>query len=344
MSIKIVHVLDAKSETGWAYDSDTGEAVLMSGGSEMLRVAAGSAGQYLKAAGSATPAWDTVKAKWPFRIPAASGIDTDGYHGALAGCDQLLDVTRTEAAATFCQVWDNSAGVFAALETASAGQFVQWQLLPSTTQDTDHVSFGHTIPFCQLYIDMSATVQTYTGDALAWTYWDGSAWSTLTLRDYTDATAQDGLRSFGRDGSLSFTPPSDWAKTRVNGVEGYWIRAAAGTATNISAIGITNSKRHYVCTPTDGFLVPHACTITDIAIRDEAGTPHSATDIKFVLLNFTTGAHSGELTFPQDKRNDAFASLTLSCAASDVLGVIIRVEDGTNEMGPFTLELQATLT
>jgi hypothetical protein len=237
------------------------------------------------------------------------------------------------------------AAAYANLEDASSSEFVQWQLLPNNTSDDDEVLFGADVPFCQLFVDMSATNQTYSDDATLWKYWDGSAWSALTLaHDYTDATAQDGKRSFGRDGAISFVPPTDWATASVDGVNAYWVKCVAGTAANISQVGITNSKRHYVCSPADGFKVQHDCTVTDIAIRDEAGTVHTAADIKFALVNFTTGAHSGELTFAQDKRNDSFASLTLSCSSGDNLGVLVTQEDGTNEMGPFTLEIGATLT
>jgi hypothetical protein len=279
------------------------------------------------------------------RIPSASGIDTDANNGGLAGCENSGDVTATEASETYCKIYDDSASAYANLEDAGADDFTQWALLPANTQDDDAAYFGADVPFCELMLDMSATVQTYTDDALVWEYWDGSAWSALTLaHDYTDATAQDGLRSFGRDGAISFVPPTDWAATTVDSVEAYWIRCNAGTAANISQVGITNGKRHYLCSPADGFVVPHDCVVSSIAIRDEAATVHTAADIKIMLVNFTTGAHSGALTFAQDKRSDRWASLSLACSAGDVLGVVVVQEDGTNELGPATIELGITLS
>ena len=287
---------------------------------------------------------DALAARLPFYIGKASGVDTDGRNGGLAGCDQVLDVTLAEAAATLALVWDDSAEAFAQLSAVSDDDFVQYQIFPDNTQDDDALYLGHTLKWCQAFMDMSATVQTYTDDALVWEYWDGSAWVALTLFDYTDATAQDGLRSFGRDGSLHFVPPADWAATAVNGTTGVWIRVKAGTAANLSAIGITNSKRHQLCSPTDGIVVPQTGTVTALALRDAAGTAHTTADVIFFLFNFTTGAHTAALTFPMDKRNDRWTGLTLAVAAGDVLGLVVQTEDGAAEIGPAAIELDVTLS
>ena len=49
-------------------------------------------------------------------------------------------------------------------------------------------------------------------------------------------------------------------------------------------------------------------------------------------MNFTTGAHSGELTFAQEKRQDRWTGLTLAVTRGDILGVLCTQEDGTNEV------------
>lgn len=329
------------TQTGQA----AGDLIYRDAAATFARLAKGTLGQYLQMnTGATAPEWDSIKTKWPFRVAAASGKDTDAKNGGIAGCNLAADLTATEAAATTCQNFDNSAGAFAAIETGSAGDFVQWQIFPNNTTNADICYFGHSIPFCELWFDLTATVATYTGDALAWEYWNGSTWGALTVNDYTDATAQDGKRSFGRDGAVSFMPPANWAPSSVNSISKYWIRCKVTDATKLDAArGLLNSKRHYIVTPTDGFVVPHACILTDVSIRDEAATVHAANPIVFEVVNFTTGAHSGALTFAVSKRNDNFTSLTLACAAGDVLGVLISSEDGTNEAGPFTLELGVTL-
>lgn len=277
-------------------------------------------------------------------VPSASGINTDGVGGGFAGCDQAADVLTTEAAAAFCKVFDVSAGggagVYRNISLASVDDFVQWQVFPNNTQDGDRILFGATKPFFQMVLDLSAVVSTYGGNALTWEYYDGAAWKALTLAyDGTDGTAQDGKRSFGADGSISFVPPTDWAVGTFGGQAAFWIQAKVSTVANLLVLGILNAHRHYICTPVDGFIVPHDCTLTGVAIRDQAATVHTTNDIKLVVANFTAGRHSGVLTFAQDKRNDSWASLSVGCAAGDVLGVLITQEDGANEAGPFTLEL-----
>lgn len=286
-----------------------------------------------------------ISQRVPFYVGKTSGFDTDGRNGGLAGCEQVLDVTLTEAAAAYALVWDNSAAAFQQLSAAGSGDFVQYQLFPNNKQDTDILYLGHSQKWCQAFIDMSATVQTYTGNALVWEYWNGVAWTALTgFFDFTDATAQNGVRSFGRDGSLHFTPPSSWAAVAINGTTGYWIRARAGTAANIGTIGITASKRHQLCSPANGYVVPASGIITGVAIRNGAATVHSAADIKFLIVNFTTGETTAEITFLKSKRNDRTTALTLAVTTGDVLGILIRVEDGTNELGPATFELDLQLS
>ena len=59
-------------------------------------------------------------------------------------------------------------------------------------------------------------------------------------------------------------------------------------------------------------------------------------------MNFTTGAHSGELTWAQDLRSDAWSGLTLAVAAGDELGIVVTQEDGTNEISNALLEMIVT--
>ncbi len=58
-----------------------------------------------------------------------------------------------------------------------------------------------------------------------WEYWNGSAWATLSAIDTTNDMQQ-------KNGRISFTPPSDWAKTDVNRINLYWLRLRC---TNISS-------------------------------------------------------------------------------------------------------------
>ncbi|MDI6785879.1 MAG: hypothetical protein QMD92_04125, partial [bacterium] len=63
---------------------------------------------------------------------------------------------------------------------------------------------------------------------IAWEYYNNSSWVTLSA---TDGTEESGA-SFRKSGVVSFTKPSNWAATNVNGTTKYWIRARTSTSYN----------------------------------------------------------------------------------------------------------------
>jgi len=278
------------------------------------------------------------------RVPGTFSIDGDFKKGGLAGLDNTGDLTATEQAAAYakCYNHDNTSYVNLAASAGNGAYTANYQLFPDTEVENDAVYFGAALPFCQMWIDV-ATGGAYGADSITWEYWNGSAWAALTIaHDYTDSTAQDGLRPFQRDGSMQFVPPSDWAAVAVNSQTAYWIRARCNATVDITTTPKTNSVEHYICSPTDGIRIPVHCQITDVRIVDEASTLHTATDIKFCLHNFTKGTTSAEMTFAQDKRNDTWDGDTCECDAGDIIWPLVTQEDGTNEAGPVTLEMDAT--
>ena len=56
--------------------------------------------------------------------------------------------------------------------------------------------------------------------SLGWQYFDGEEW--VGLKDQAFADTTEGLT---KGGSLSFRCPDDWASAKINGTEGYWLRA-----------------------------------------------------------------------------------------------------------------------
>lgn len=67
----------------------------------------------------------------------------------------------------------------------------------------------------------------------AWEYWDGSAWSALTVGSGNASSIFDG------DGtglqSLTFTQPEDWEQNTVHSsTEGYWVRARVTTGDTVT--------------------------------------------------------------------------------------------------------------
>ena len=272
-------------------------------------------------------------------------IDGDGDNGGLVG----PEVTNTETANTHAVVYDHGTTTYAQLASSSSltGWAANYQIAANAGSEAVNDAFyiGNAVPFSELYLDMD-TAASYTGDQWTWEYWDGAAWSTLTLvQDYTDSTALDGARTGQRDGATHFIPPSDWAETTVNSTECYWIRARVTTAGNAATAGDLDGVNPKIVTPADGFVALAAGTIDKLRVVDHAATLHTANDIKFILMNFTTGAHSGELTFAQDKALDKWTiSGGLTVAADDVLGILITQEDGTNEAANVDIELEYTRT
>jgi hypothetical protein len=87
--------------------------------------------------------------------------------------------------------------------------------------------------FKQLIFDLSVLG---VGGTYVWEYWNGTAWTTLTVTD--------GTNGFTQDGTVSWTIPTDWASTAVNAVTTYWVRVrpTAAPTTNptcssVSALG-----------------------------------------------------------------------------------------------------------
>ena len=291
---------------------------------------------------------DDATWRWSAQFPGIWAIDGDAQNGGLAGTLVAGDMVATEAAAAFCVVEDYAGtSDYQLLSTSALGAAVaaNYQLFPDTEIENDAAYFGAPIPFCQLSFDISATVATFGADSIIWEYRKSdSTWATLTISyDHTDADDGDGDRPFQQDGAVTFVPPTDWATVEVFTQDAYWIRARCTASVDFTQVPLTDSKEHLICTPLDSATMPHDGIITGIRLIDYAATLHTTADVKFILMDFTTGAHSGELTFAQDKRMDSWSSLTMAASAGDLLGVLVTVEDGTNEAANVVLEIDATL-
>jgi len=279
------------------------------------------------------------------QMPVFGTWAVDGDGAETNGGGMVGDVTLTEQAATFCQSDDGGTIAQVSTISAEAGYTADYQLFPDTPAADDAAYFGAAVPFAEMAVD-TGTVATYDSTGvLGWEYYDGTTWSALTISyDGTHASTHDGTLSFARDGAIVFVPPSDWAATTVNSQSGYWIRCVVqtGKAANMTQVPILNSKEHELVSSADPFMAPYTQTITGIRLVDGASTLHTATDVKFIVVDTTTGAHSGELTFAQDKRQDAWSSLTFAVTRGDSLSVIVTQEDGTNEVINATVELIGT--
>ena len=114
----------------------------------------------------------------------------------------------------------------------SAGTAFTILALEASSNDEFYLGLDH--PFNTVYIDIAVAG---AGVTLSAQYYS-TTWSALTITDNTT--------NLTVDGTITFTAPSDWATTAVNGVTKYWIRLRS-PATNI-----TTAPTAYSVSPTTG--------------------------------------------------------------------------------------------
>jgi len=91
----------------------------------------------------------------------------------------------------------------------------------------DFIYIGVDVPFRGVYVNVVNANS--TASVLSAFYWDGSAWTGLTE---TDGTASAGA-TLAIDNVITWTVPTDWAKTIVNGSGPlYWVRMNSSGGTD----------------------------------------------------------------------------------------------------------------
>lgn len=282
----------------------------------------------------------------PMAVYGAWAINGDGAYTNGAG---LVGATAklTVLAADYCKVLDDTA--YENLEDSDdgAGYTAAFQMFPDTpVAETDYFLMGFDRPVAEIAFN-TATPAVYNSTAvLEWFYGDDASdptsWAALTVAfDNSEANAQDGTESWERDGAVLFVPPTDWARTTIDGVTAYWIRVgiAAGKAANMTTVPIL-ADEPAVVTATDPFIAPAPGQIVGIRASSGAAALGSTADTKFVLVNTTTGDHSGELTWTTALRTDAWTGLNLAVNDGDELAVYVTQEDGTAEHDTVLFELE----
>mgnify|MGYP001566209265 CR=1 FL=1 len=275
---------------------------------------------------------------------ASADLKTDlvtaALMGTLASASFPLNVTvETEQAVGYASVEDVS-DTFYSLQgsTGGAGYSANYQLFPDTEVENDAAYFGGAAPFGVLVMDMSQAA-IYGADSLAWEYWNGAAWSALTIVwDETDTTANDGLRSFQADGAIIFSAPADWASTTVNGQAGFFVRARCSATVNITQVPTTNSVEHKLVSSPTATEMPAAGTIG--RGRFSWVTVSGANNDTIVILcNLTKGTCSALKTLTQALQVHEVADFSVLCDADDQIALYVTQEDGTTEFANGILEL-----
>lgn len=125
--------------------------------------------------------------------------------------------------------FDNSAGTYTDARAELTSRVAADVLtLNSMEAAVDFVYFGCDVPFRGIYLNVGNT--NGTASVLAATYWDGAAWTGLTE---TDGTASAGA-TLAIDNILTWTVPTDWAKTSVQSNNLYWVRFAVSVTLDAS--------------------------------------------------------------------------------------------------------------
>jgi len=270
-------------------------------------------------------------------IPLVWGKDVDNVWtngGGLVGTVPVLD-NQGMNLAKVCD-YNGGAPQYKSLYTSSTmgggGIYTSdFQLFPDAEEINDYVAFGGLKKFVEIGIDMSATVGVYSNNACVWEYSQGGgAWATLIgVFDNTDATAQDGLRPFQRDGALLFPPPADWAEDTLDGQNAFWIRSRV-TAANITTAGLTNSVEHDIITGEDVLVPPASGDITKITLVNANTTRHSANNVKVILYDSSNG-DSRVINWTINKRRHIEDVTDFAVTTSSQLSWFVYSEDGTNE-------------
>ncbi|MBI5044643.1 MAG: hypothetical protein HZC02_01845 [Candidatus Levybacteria bacterium] len=124
---------------------------------------------------------------------------------------------------SFAQVWQVDNTTFVDQSSgANDATNANWTVFPASEDTSDYVAMGYRQKFKKVIFDY-ANGTAGVGGTVTWQYWNGSTWAALS--GVSDGTT--GFTATVGDGKvLTFTVPSDWAATSLNGSQNlYYIRA-----------------------------------------------------------------------------------------------------------------------
>jgi hypothetical protein len=176
-----------------------------------------------------------------------------------------------------------------------------------TPATTDRTYIGMPVPFTKAKLDIAVAG---VGGVYVWEYWNGSAWTALSVTD--------GTSGFTVDGTVTWTAPGSWAANSVNSVTQYWVRVRPSTSPSTNptvnyltvggwtrAYSGTNLAAYRQGTGSNGFLlrIDDTGTVDGRAIGYE-----SMSDVNTGVAGFpTNGQVSGGLYWPKSSTASAAA-------------------------------------
>lgn len=179
--------------------------------------------------------------------------------------------------------------------------------------------FGADAVFCKIETTVS---QARVAGTLAWQYYNGTAWTTLTTAD-NSATWSTGASTY----VTSFMPPADWAAVSVNSQEAYWVRCIV-TAEGGSQQPLGTQAWLYDFTHGSGIKMAGAATFNRIQMRCQTASATNA-DSKLLLVNLTDGTYD-DVTWTKADVTDS-DTIDLDFDADEELALVQCIEDGSTE-------------
>lgn len=159
-------------------------------------------------------------------IFTAFDVITAGTAGQLLAGSSAATQTLVSGSQAL-QVWQVSGGgITFGNQTTTFNDATAANFLPfNTTEATgDYVAFGLATTFNKITLsNVGGTVG--VGGVVVWEYWNGSAWTALTVSDGTNNfTAASSSNQV-----VSWTPPLDWTANTLNSVLAFYVRARCTT-------------------------------------------------------------------------------------------------------------------
>lgn len=194
------------------------------------------------AVGGETPIINVNKWNITATVNVASG------HSALI----IIEDTRKTGDEAFDDARMYEAGVGYTDETVDINDKVGAQdvtFFPDPLSRNDVFYFGHNNQFNE--IKLAITVAGNHAGTFIWQYWDGNSWESLS--SVNDGTS--GFKGTAGHKTVSWTLPSDWATTTVDGQTHYFVRAWQAT---IAPAVVTQAKGDY------GYVVNGAGNILEV--------------------------------------------------------------------------------
>lgn len=160
---------------------------------------------------------DTWQDLWRYQVPVGFAYVFQPHHRFSTYIEYLVD--------TLDLFLNDDGGVITDDTTdandAGAGDVLIWAAAAGEAEN-DAIYIGKYYPFAQVGINLGTLG---VGTTAVWEYYTGSAWATIP-------GTTDGTTLLTADGTLAFQPPTDWARTTVDGKTAFWIRLRVTAAPN----------------------------------------------------------------------------------------------------------------